>query len=56
MAENIHLCLYDLLDQDLTSYEYFQSLPKEIKSRVLRSDARSFAELQEIVEKIRKED
>ena len=31
-----HLCLTDLLDQDLTSYEYFHSLPREIQQKIIQ--------------------
>ncbi|WP_312645711.1 hypothetical protein [Hydrogenoanaerobacterium sp.] len=53
MSESFHLCLSDLLDQDLSSYEYFYSLPAEIQSKVRRSDVRSFEEMQEYVTKLR---
>ncbi|MCI6567734.1 hypothetical protein [Dysosmobacter sp. HCP28S3_G4] len=43
-----YLCLTDLLDQDLSAYEYFQTLPPEVQSRLRRSDGNvtSFQELQ----------
>ena len=56
MSEWIHLCLSDLLDQDISSYEYFQSLPSDVKSRVMQSDVRSFTELQDYVARLRKKD
>lgn len=44
-----HLCLSDLLDQDLSSYEYFQALPSDIKRKVMECDFRSLEEMQEYV-------
>ena len=29
------LCLSDLLDQDLSSYEYFHSLPLEVQKKMM---------------------
>lgn len=54
MSELIHLCLSDLLDQDLSSYEYFETLPDAVKARVISSDVRSFAEMQSLVNSLRK--
>ena len=34
-----YLCLTDLLDQDLSSYEYFQTLAPEIQTALRREDA-----------------
>lgn len=48
MSEAVHLCLSDLLDQDLTSQEYFNTLPDEIRQKLLQTDeVRTFVELQE---------
>ena len=45
-----HLCLTDLLDQDLSAYEYFQTRPPEMQSALRRQDSiTSFAELQSFV-------
>ena len=42
-----YLCLTDLLDQDLSAYEYFQTLPPELQTKLRREDQiSSFAELQ----------
>lgn len=49
------LCLSDLLDQDLSSYEYFHSLPLEIQKKIEESDVNSFADMQQIVKKIKSE-
>lgn len=41
------LCLTELLDQDLSAYEYFQTLPPALQDKLRREDeVRSFAELQ----------
>ena len=41
------LCLTELLDQDLSAYEYFQTLPPELQTKLRREDEiRSFEELQ----------
>ena len=53
MSESIHLCLSDLLDQDLTSYEFFYSLPHELQQKARESDVRSFEELQELAARLR---
>ena len=34
-----YLCLTDLLDQDLSSYEYFQTLAPEVQTALRREDA-----------------
>ncbi|MBC8569350.1 hypothetical protein [Zongyangia hominis] len=49
MEERIYLGLSDLLDQDLTSYEYFHSLPASIRHTLEQEDIRSFSEMQQIV-------
>ena len=49
------LCLSELLDQDLSSYEYFHSLPLEVQKKIEESDVNSFAEMQKIAEKIKSE-
>ena len=43
---HVHLCLSDLLDQDLTAYEYFQTLPPEIQRALNRQEITTFDELQ----------
>ncbi len=52
MAE--YLCLTDLLDGDLTSYEYFCSLPENIKKAVEEEDVRTFEEMQSVARQKRK--
>ena len=50
------LCLSDLsADQDLSSYEYFHSLPLEVQKKIEESDVNSFADMQQIAEKIKSE-
>lgn len=52
MAE--YLGLTELLDQDLSAYEYFQTLPPELQTELRRSDGvSSFGELQSRVESLR---
>ena len=42
-----YLCLTDLLDQDLSAYEYFQSLPTDVREELKREDSiTTFDELQ----------
>ncbi|HEX2985225.1 MAG TPA: hypothetical protein VHO71_00240 [Caproiciproducens sp.] len=53
--EQMHLCLSDMLDQDLTSYEYYHSLPEDIQRRIQDSDVRSFDEMQSFVAQIKQE-
>lgn len=42
-----YLCLTDLLDQDLSSYEYFQTLDPELQT-VLRREDDSLGTLEEL--------
>ena len=42
-----YLCLTDLLDQDLSAYEYFQALPTDVRAELEREDSiTTFEELQ----------
>lgn len=54
MSESMHLCLTDLLDQDLSSYEYFYSLPQDIQRKVAVKDVRSFDQLQSAAEELKR--
>jgi hypothetical protein len=45
-----HLCLSDMLDQDLTAYELFHSLPKDLQQEIIREDISSFYDLQNYLE------
>lgn len=51
--ENVHLCLSDLLDQDLSSFEYFQTLPRYVQQTLQEQEIVTFEELQEHAEKIK---
>lgn len=56
MWEDVHLCLSDLLDQDVTSQEYFNTLPGNVRKALLeRDEARTFGELQQQAEKLKSE-
>ena len=48
------LGLDNLLDSDMTSYEYFCSLPSDIRRRVERRDIGSFSEMVRYVSELRK--
>lgn len=43
------LGLSDLLDQNLSCYEYFHGLPRNIQEQIERRDIGSFQEMQEFV-------
>lgn len=47
MSDNMHslLGLDDLLENDISSYELYHSLPKDVQQKVVRKDVRSFGEL-----------
>jgi len=47
MTDNINsrLGLDDLLENDISSYELFHSLPKEVQQKAAQKDVRSFGEL-----------
>ena len=49
--DHVHLCLTDLLDQDLTAYEYFQGLSPDLKRALSeqKQDIVTFDELQATV-------
>lgn len=47
-----HLCLTDLLDQDLTANEYYQTLPNFIRQQLQDVEISSFEELQGYVNQI----
>ncbi|WP_283672933.1 hypothetical protein [Butyricicoccus sp. Marseille-Q5471] len=42
----VHLCLSDLLDQDLTAFEYFQTLAPSVQTELQNSEIATFEELQ----------
>ncbi len=43
------LGLTDLLDQNLSCYEYFYSLPADVQKRIAQRDVSSFEEMQQMV-------
>jgi len=51
---NGSLGLDDLLENDMTSYEYFHALPKDIQQRVVLRDFGSFDEMCQYVNQLRK--
>jgi hypothetical protein len=48
------LGLSALLEHDLSSYEYYQTLPRDVKRKVEMCDVSSFAELQSYAESFRR--
>lgn len=44
-----HISLADLLDNDLSSYEYYNSLPEDIRRKIAEKDIGSFQEMQSYV-------
>ena len=46
------LGLSDLLDQDISSYEYFYSLPAKIQQKIVARDLNSFEEMQDFVKNL----
>lgn len=56
MPENIHLCLSDLLDQDVSSNEFFNTLSPNLQKILLEKDIRSFEELQKCAKLYRAND
>lgn len=44
------LGLSDLLDQNLSCYEYFYSLPQRVQKKISQRDVASFEEMQQMVE------
>ena len=56
MQENVHLCLSDLLDQDVSSNEFYNTLSPEVQRKLQEKDIRTFEELQECARAYRKND
>jgi hypothetical protein len=48
-GSNYKLGLSDLLDQSITCYEYFYSLPKSLQEEIKNLDIHSFEDMQEYV-------
>ena len=51
----MHLVRTDLLDQDISSFEYFRSLRGKQRKWLMDMDIRSFDELQEAVKRLREQ-
>lgn len=47
-----HVCLTELIDQDLTANEYYQTLPESIRQQLRDVEITSFEELQKYVTQI----
>ena len=45
--------LSDLLDQDISSYEYFYSLPANVQQKIISKDLNSFEEMQDYVKNLK---
>lgn len=50
------LGLSDLLDQNLSCYEYFHSLPQRVQKKIFQRDVASFEEMQQMVEAMDRRD
>lgn len=48
-ANHRKLGLSDLLDQDLSCYEYYYSLSRELRNKIKEMDVNTFEEMQDIV-------
>lgn len=51
--EHVHLCLSDLLDQDLTSYEYYQTLAPSVQKKLEDCEITTFKQLQTCVNQLK---
>ena len=49
------LGLSDLLENDLSSYEYFNSLPKDIQNKIEQKNISSFEEMQSFAQSLKEE-
>lgn len=54
MSENVHLCLSDLLDSDVSSNEFYNTLSPEVQKKLQNKDIRTFEELQKCAKAYRK--
>lgn len=50
------LGLSDLLDQNLSCYEYFHSLPQRVQKKISQRDVASFEEMRQMVEAMDRRD
>jgi len=48
------LGLDNLLESDLTSYEFYHALPQDIQRRIARRDIGSFSEMTQYVSELRR--
>lgn len=48
-ANHRKLGLSDLLDQDLSCYEYYYSLSRKLRNKIKEMDVNTFEEMQDIV-------
>lgn len=53
MLAEYEIGLSALLEQDLSSYEYFHSLPESVQHRIEKRDIGSFGEMQSYVKSLR---
>ena len=54
MHNDVHLCLSDLLDQDTSSNEFFQTLSPAVQRKLMNRDIRTFEELQKCANSFRR--
>ena len=52
--EHVHLCLSDLIDQDLTAFEYFQTLSPAVQSALKNKEIATFSELQKAADNLKR--
>ena len=52
--QHYQLGLADLLNSDLSCYEYFCSLPEQFRQKIEAQDLRSFEEMQDYVDQLRR--
>ena len=50
-----YLCLSELLEQDISSYEFFQGLPPPIQKELEKQEITTFSELQATATKARQD-
>lgn len=53
MISEYEIGLSALLEQDLSSYEYFHGLPSDIQNKIEQRDIGSFDEMQQYVKSIK---
>lgn len=50
---HVHLCLSDLIDQDLSAYEYYQTLSSKVQALLAGREISTLEELQDNVNRIK---